>query len=350
MKSKISGLDWLRLAVVGVVFVLLFWSFGEVWGALLWAYVAGVILFRIDNRPAGYVALGLLTLTPIALSLKLDELAEAFAVNVYYLLCIMVFSEIWSNHKLSWPWLENFLDGIMSWVVRWVSKIKDWMWIAGFGLAGLVLVSGRYFVKSEIPHNSFLDMGGMVVLSDVWEQFSSGWFYQFGRAWNILTSNWAVLDTEFLSWIAGDLYLGIKIHQFNSIVIAGIGAIVLYRAIMPKLENRIAGISGQILVALVYALNPFFLSVLSGVIEFGVAYSLLPWIVLAWLRILHRNEVKWWENVLRIIVLGVLVAFATLVSGITLVFTNVLPLLVIMLGMALVNIESKRELLRRGIL
>ena len=37
-------------------------------------------------------------------------------------------------------------------------------------------------------------------------------------------------------------------------------------------------------------------------------------------------------------------------SGITLVFTNVLPLLVIMLGMALVNIESKRELLRRGIL
>ena len=117
MKSKISGLDWLRLAVVGMIFVLLFWSFGEVWGALIWAYVAGVILFRIDNRPAGFLALGLLTLIPIALSLKLDELAEAFAVNVYYLLCIMVFSEIWSNHKLSWPWLENFLDGIVSWVV-----------------------------------------------------------------------------------------------------------------------------------------------------------------------------------------------------------------------------------------
>lgn len=350
MKSKISGLDWLRLAVVGLVFVFLFWSFGEVWGALLWAYVAGVILFRIDNRPAGFLALGLLTLTPIALSLKLDELAEALAVNVYYLLCIMVFSEIWSNHKLSWPWLENFLDRGIAFVVKLFSKIKDWVWIAGFSLVALVLVSGRYFVKSGIPHNSFLDMGGMVVLSDVWEQFRSGWFYQFGRAWNVLTSNWAVLDTEFLSWIAGDFYLGIKIHQFNSIVIAGIGAIVLYRAIMPKLENRIAGVSAQILLVLVYSLNPFFLSVLSGVVEFGVAYSLLPWIVWAWLRILHRSEVKWWENVLRIIVLGVILSFATLVSGITLVFTNVLPLMLIMIGMAFVNIESKRELFRRGIL
>jgi hypothetical protein len=349
MKSKVSGLDWLRLAVVGLVFGFLFWSFGEVWGALLWAYVAGVILFRIDNRSAGFLALGLLTLTPIALSLKLDELAEAFAVNVYYLLCIMVFSEIWNNHKLAWPWLENILDRRISWVVKWLSQIKDWVWVAGFSLISLVLVSGRYFVKSEIPHNSFLDMGGMVVLSDVWEQFSSGWFYQFGRAWNVLTSNWAVLDTEFLSWIAGDFYLGIKIHQFNSIVIAGIGAIVLYLAIMPKLENRIAGISGQILVALVYALNPFYLSVLNGVVEFGVAYSLLPWIVWAWLRIIRRSEVKWWENVLRIIILGVLLAFATLVSGITLVFTNVLPLMVIMLGMALVDIKSRKELIRRGI-
>ena len=158
------------------------------------------------------------------------------------------------------------------------------------------------------------------------------------------------MDTEFLSWIAGDFYLGIKIHQFNSIVIAGIGAIVLYRAIMPKLENRIAGVSAQVLVALIYALNPFFLSVLSGVTEFGVAYSLLPWIVWVWLRIIRNSEVKWWENVLRIIVLGVLVAFATLVSGITLVFTNVLPLMVIMIGVSLVKIESRRELLRRGAL
>lgn len=351
MKSKISGVDWLRLAVVGsCFFVFLFWSFGEVWGALLWSYVAGVILFRIDNRPAGYLSLILLTITPIALALKLDELAEVLAVNVYYLLCIMVFSEIWSGHKLSWPWLENILDRGLSWVIKWLSKIKDWVWIAGFCLVALVLVSGRYFIRYGIPHNSFLDMGGMVVLSDVWEQFRIGWFYQFGRAWNILTSNWAVLDTEFLSWIAGDFYVGIKIHQFNSIVIAGIGAIVLYRAIMPKLENRIAGVSGQILAALVYSLNPFFLSVLNGVIEFGVAYSLLPWIVWAWLRILRRSEVKWWENVLRIIVMGVILSFATLVSGITLVFTNVLPLMVIMIGMALVNIESKRELFRRGIL
>lgn len=350
MKSKVSGLDWLRLAVVGLVFGFLFWSFGEVWGALLWAYVAGVILFRIDNRPAGYVALGLLTLTPIALSLKLDELAEAFAVNVYYLLCIMVFSEIWSNHKLSWPWLENILDRGMSWFVKWVSRVRDWFWIAGLSLVGLVLVSGRYFVKSEIPHNSFLDMGGMVVLSDVWEQFSSGWFYQFGRAWNILTSNWAVLYTEFLGWIAGDFYLGIKIHQFLSIVVAVVGVILLWRSIMPKLENRIAAISAQVLVALIYALNPFYLSILNGVVEFGVAYSLLPWIVWSWLNLLVKKDSSWWEIVLRVIVTGSMLAFATLVSGITLVFTNVLPLAVIMLGMALVKIESRRELIRRGVL
>ena len=350
MKSKISGLDWLRLILVGGVFVVSFWLLGSKWLAFLWAYITGVIVFRTDNRPAGYLSLILLTITPIALALKLDELAEVLAVNVYYLLCIMVFSEIWSGHKLSWPWLENSLDRGLSWVIKWLSKIKDWVWIAGFCLVALVLVSGRYFIRYGIPHNSFLDMGGMVVLSDVWEQFRIGWFYQFGRAWNILTSNWAVLDTEFLSWIAGDFYVGIKIHQFNSIVIAGIGAIVLYRAIMPKLENRIAGVSGQILAALVYSLNPFFLSVLNGVIEFGVAYSLLPWIVWAWLRILRRSEVKWWENVLRIIVMGVILSFATLVSGITLVFTNVLPLMVIMIGMALVNIESKRELFRRGIL
>lgn len=350
MTSKISGLDWLRLAVVVMVFILLFWSFGEVWGALLWAYVAGVILFRIDNKLAGYLALGLLIIIPIALFLKFDELAESLAVNVYYLLCIMVFSEIWSNHKLTWPWLESFLDGIMSWIIKWLSKIKDWMWIAVVCLLSLVLVSGRYFIKSEIPHNSFLDMGGGVVNVDIWKQFSIGWFYQFGQAWNILTSNWAVLDTRILSWLAGDFYLGIKIHQFNSIVIAGIGSIVLYRTIMPKLENRIAGISGQILVALVYALNPFFLSILSGVIEFGVAYSLLPWIIWDWLRIIRKSKVKWWENILRIIVLGVILSFATLVSGITLVFTNVLSLMVIMIGMALVKIKSKRELFRRGIL
>jgi len=350
MKSKVSNLDWLRLSLIFLVFVGYFWFFGGVFAGLLWAYFVGVILFRLDNRLAGYLALGLLTLTPIALSMKLDDLAEDLAVNVYYLLCIMVFSEIWSNHKLAWPWLESILDKSMSVFLSWMSQVKDWFWVSGISLIVLALVSGRYFIKSEIPHNSFLDMGGMVVLSDVWEQFRSGWFYQFGRAWNILTSNWAVLDTEFLSWIAGDFYLGIKIHQFNSIVIAGIGAIVLYRAIMPKLENRIAGISGQILVALIYALNPFFLSILSGVIEFGVAYSLLPWIVWVWLRILDRSEVKWWENVLRIIVLGVILSFATLVSGITLVFTNVLPLMVIMIGASLVKIESRRELLRRGAL
>lgn len=350
MKSKVSGLDWLRLLLVGGVFVLSFWILGSIWLALLWAYIAGVIVFRIDNRPAGYMALVLLTLTPIALALKLDNLAEVFAVNVYYLLCIMVFSEIWSSHKLSWTWLESVLNRFGAWFAGIFSKVPNWLWTVGLGFVSLVLVSGRYFVKSGIPHNSFLDMGGMVVLTDVWKQFSIGWFYQFGRAWNILTSNWAVLDTEFLSWVAGDFYNGIKIHQFMSIIISAWGVIMLWRALMPKFENRVAVVSSQVLVALVYALNPFFLSVLNGVVEFGVAYSLLPWIILAWLKLIQNKSYKWWEFVLRIIITGVMLAFATLVSGITLVFTNVLPLMLIMIGMTLVNLKSRVELLRRGVL
>lgn len=350
MKSKVYGLDWLKLGLVSMAFSGAFIFLGSIWLAFLCAYIAGVIVFRIDNRPAGYLALFLLTLTPIALALKLDALAEAFAVNVYYLLCIMVFSEIWSGHKLTWPWLENILNRFGDWLMSFVAKTPNWLWVLGLGFISLILVSGKYFVSSGIPHNSFLDMGGMVVLTDVWEQFSIGWFYQFGRAWNILTSNWAVLDTEFLGWVAGDFYNGIKIHQFMSIVVAAVGAIMLWRALLPKLEGRVAVVSSQVLVVLVYALNPFYLSILNGVVEFGVAYSLLPWIILAWLKLIQNKSYKWWENVLRIIVMGVILSFATLVSGITLVFTNVLPLMVIMLGFALVNLKSRRELLRRGAL
>jgi len=350
MKSKVSGLDWLKLAVVWLVFGVAFSFWDSVSGSFLWAYLAGVIVFRIDNRPAGYLALVLLTLTPIALSLKLDDLAEGFAVNVYYLLCIMVFSEIWSNHKLSWPWLENYLGRFGNWLVGIFSKIPTWFWVAGLSAISLGLITGWYFIRFNIPHNSFLDMGGMVVLDDVWRQFSIGWFYQFGRAWNILTSNWAVLYTEFLGWIAGDFYLGIKIHQFLSIVIGAWGVIVLWRSLMAKLEDRIASISSQVLVALIYVFNPFYLSVLNGVVEFGVAYSLMPWAVWLWLRLIKDKEGKWWELGLQVIITGVIASFSTFISGITLLFTNVLPLFVIMFGIGLISFESKRELLRRGIL
>jgi hypothetical protein len=133
-------------------------------------------------------------------------------------------------------------------------------------------------------------------------------------------------------------------------VLAAVGVIMLWRALLPKLEGRVAVISSQILVALVYALNPFYLSVLNGVVEFGVAYTLLPWIIFAWLKLLKSSDLKWWEIVLRVIIIGAMLAFATLVSGITLVFTNVLPLMVIMVGMALVNLKSRVELLKRGVL
>ncbi len=351
MNSTMSGLDVFKLILIATVFMIGLFYFGSIWLAVLWAYVGGVVFFRIDSRPAGYLALALLTLTPIALSLKMDELAEALAVNVYYLLCIMVFSEIWSGHKFGWPWFEQILDRLGRRLLKLADKIPNWLWVAGIGLASLVLISGRYFVKSDIPHNSFLDMGGMVVLTDVWRQFSIGWFYQFGRAWNVLTSSWAVLDTELLSWVAGDFYNGIKIHQLVSIVVSAWGAGALFRAINPHQKGKFALISSQVLVGFVYAFNPFFLALLNGVIEFGVAYSLLPWIIWSWLKLISLSkESSRLEIGVRVLVTGVMLSFATVVSGITLVFTNVLPLMVIMAGMGLVHLKSRGELIKRGVL
>jgi hypothetical protein len=193
-------------------------------------------------------------------------------------------------------------------------------------------------------------MGFGVVHTDVWKQFSMGWLSQIGQVLNILASNWSILYTEFFGWITGNFYLGIKLHQFLSIVVGAVGAIILWRAIMPKLEDRVAGISAQVLVALIYVLNPFYLSVLNGVVEFGVAYSLLPWIVWCWLNLIHHRDGKWWQIGLNIISTGVILSFATVVSGITLVFTNIIPLAIIMIGLALVKLNSKQELFRRGIL
>jgi hypothetical protein len=346
MKSEITGLDWVKLAIVLAVFVIAFLLLGSIWSALIWAYVAGVILFRIDNRPAGYIALGLLTLTPIALSLKLDKLAEALAVNVYYLLCIMVFSEIWSGQRWRWQGLENLLDSIGHWTHKQITKIPNYIGIIGILLISLVYVSGKYFFKDAIPHNSFLDMGGGVVHLDVFITFWIGWFYQFGFAWNILTSNWAVLYTHILSFLAGDFYLGIKIHQLISIGIAAVGIIKLMRVVLPQATKNTLGIGVQILATLIYILNPFYLSVLNGVMEFGIAYALLPWIVNDWIWLM-KHKPNWFGLIHRTLVLGIIVALSTLISGITMVFSNIIPLVIIMLGIALIDYKSQRELVRR---
>ena len=346
MKSEITGLDWVKLAIVIAVFVIVFLFLGSILSALIWAYVAGVILFRIDNRPAGYIALGFLTLTPIALFLKLDKLAEALAVNVYYLMCIMVFSEIWSNQRWRWQGLESFLEKAGNWGHKQITKIPNYIWIIGILGLSLVYVSGKYFFKDAIPHNSFLDMGGAVVHFDVFRMFGIGWFYQFGFAWNILTSNWAVLYTHMLSFLAGDFYLGIKIHQLISIGIAAVGIIKLMRVVLPQATKNTFGIGVQILATLIYILNPFYLSVLNGVVEFGIAYALLPWIVNDWIWLM-RHKPNWFGLIHRTLVLGIIVALSTLISGITMVFTNVIPLVIIMLGIALIDYKSQRELVRR---
>jgi hypothetical protein len=312
--------------------------------------LVGVILFRISSEKTLYLALVLLILSPIALSLKLDVLAESLVVNMYFLLCIFIVGEVSRGVGVSWSWLDCLANKIIDRTRGLIVSTPDWVFICIFVIPSLFLISRSYFFTSKIPYNSFLDMGSLIVQTDVIRQFNIGWAYQFGRAWNILTSNWPVLYTEFLGWIARDFYLGIKIHQFLSIVIGAWGVIVLWRSLMVKLEDRIASISSQVLVALIYVFNPFYLSVLNGVVEFGVAYSLMPWIVWSWLRLIRDKEGKWWELGLQVIVTGVLLSFATVVSGITLVFTNALPLFVIMFGIGLISFESKIELLRRGIL
>jgi hypothetical protein len=346
MKSEITGLDWVKLAIIVAVFSFVFLFLGSIWSALIWAYIGAVILFRLDGKYAGYGAITFLILAPISLSLKLDKLAEALAVNVYYLLCIMVFSEIWSGQRWRWQGLENLLDSIGKWVERQITKAPNYMWIIGILVLSLIFVSGKYFFKEGIPHNSFLDMGAGVVHLDVFVTFWIGWFYQFGFAWNILTSNWALLYTNILSFLAGDFYLGIKIHQLLSIGIAAVGIIKLMRAILPQVTKSSLGIGAQILATLIYVLNPFYLSVLNGVVEFGIAYALLPWIINDWIWLM-RHKPNWFGLIHRTLVLGIIVALSTLISGITMVFTNVIPLVIIMLGIALIEYKSPRELLRR---
>lgn len=349
MESNISGLDWFRLMLLILFFGLSFFALGSIWLALLWTYIGAVIVFRLDGKYAGYGALILLILTPIALSLELNELAEVFAVNVFYLMCIMVFSGIWSGQKWRWKWLNQILDRMGQWLTSQAIKVPSLMWVLVILGLALLLVSGRYFIKGDIPHNSFLDMGGGVVHFDVLKIFGIGWFYQLGFAWNILVSNWAVLYTYTLAFLAGDFYLGIKIHQLLSIILAAWGIMVLWRTIAPSIESKITGVSAQILVALVYILNPFYLSVLNGVVEFGIAYSLLPWIIWGWIMIIQSKASRQ-GLLLRILILGVVLSFATLVSGITMVFTNVIPLAIIMLGIAGYGIVSRQELWRRIIL
>jgi hypothetical protein len=341
-----SGLDWIKLVSLIAIFSITFILFGSIWSALIWSYIGAVILFRLDSKYAGYGAIAFLIFAPIALSLKLDELAEIFAVNVFYLMCIMVFSEIWSGQKWRWKGLESSLDKLGNWMERQITKTPHYIWIIGILVLSLIFVSGKYFFKDGIPHNSFLDMGGGVIHLDVLRTFGIGWFYQFGFAWNILTSNWAVLYTNILSFLAGEFYLGIKIHQILSIGIAAVGIIKLMRAILPQVTKSSLGIGVQILATLIYVLNPFYLSVLNGVVEFGIAYALLPWIINDWIWLM-RHKPNWFGLIHRTLVLGIIVALSTLISGITMVFTNVIPLVIIMLGIALIDYKSQRELMRR---
>lgn len=346
MKSSISGLDWVKLMSLIIIFGITFVLFGSIWSALIWAYIATVILFRLDSKYSGYGAILFLILIPIALLFQSKASAEIFALNVFYLMAIMIFSEIWNSKRWQWKWLNTKLDMLGDWVHKYITKIPNYIWIIGILGISLVYVSGKYFFKDAIPHNSFLDMGGGVVHLDAFLTFWIGWFYQFGFAWNILTSNWGVLYTHILSFLAGDFYLGIKIHQLLSIGIAAVGIIKLMRAILPQATKGPLGIGVQILATLIYILNPFYLSVLNGVVEFGIAYALLPWIVNDWIWLM-RHKPNWFGLIHRTLVLGIIVALSTLVSGITMVFSNIIPLIIIMLGIALIDYKSQRELMRR---
>jgi len=348
MKYKVSRLDWIKLAIIWFLFLASFIVFDSVMGSLLWAYVGGVVLFNIGVRVTRCLFFSFLIGVQILLFLGLMELSNGFGVNSYYLLCILIFSELYNNYKFKW--VDTFLNKYFGYILNFLSKIQNRFWGGLFIIMALIGVSGRYFFTSGIPYNSFLDLGGRVVHSDVWKQIGIGWSYQFGMVWNVLSSDLSIIYINTLALFSNSFYLGIKLHQFLSIVVGAVGVIMLWRAIMPKLTDRVAGISAQVLVALIYVLNPFYLSVLNGVVEFGVAYSLMPWIILFWLKLIHNRDGKWWQIVLNIISTGVILSFATVVSGITLVFTNIIPLAVIMLGLALVKLDSKQELFRRVIL
>lgn len=346
MKSEITGLDWVRLWGLIIIFGIVFILLDSIWSALIWTYIWGVISFNINERFITYFTLYLLFFIPITLLFGLNELTNIFIKNIVYLMCIIVFSEIWSGQRWRWKGLESSLEEVGNWGHKQITKIPNYIWLIGILAFSLIFVSGKYFFKDGIPHNSFLDMGGLVIHTDPLAQFTIGWFYNLGFAWNILTSSWGVIYTNMLSFLAGDFYLGIKIHQILSIAIAAMGIIFLFRRILPRGENKLIWISAQILATLIYILNPFYLSVLNGVVEFGIAYSLLPWIIWAWVGIIQNKGILW-ELAVRILILGIILALATLVSSITMVFTNVIPLVIIMLGIILIDYKSPRELMRR---
>jgi hypothetical protein len=84
----ITAQKW-KAAFIVVAFFLIGYA-TDVISGLLWAFFFSFVLYRLDNRIVGVLAILCLTTCPILLALGQDAFAEYMAVFAFFFLCMTV--------------------------------------------------------------------------------------------------------------------------------------------------------------------------------------------------------------------------------------------------------------------
>ena len=333
----------LKLLIVGIVFLIAIYYNWAFWDMIIMLFFSISVLFILDSRYSASLALFFLILTPIFLSLKKDIIAEIFAVNTYYFLVIAVLTQIreLDNFKKEKETqdiiLLNFYKKINNFFIK-RSKI-----IIPLGVLLFILgISTNYFISSGIPHNSFLDMGGNYAYSKkVLEDFLIGWSFDFSFSFNYVVSNLNLFIVQIINIITRDLFITVKLMQFVFIISSFIGIIKLFQYLTKFKPNHIFEYFILFLIGIIYSVNPFFLVVLSGVLEFSLAYASLPWIIYLWLKLLNNEYRNGFAKFYFIVLLGFLVSMTTITGSVLMTFTNGIPLFIFFVTTYVVSFKDK---------
>jgi len=177
-------------------------------------------------------------------------------------------------------------------------------------------------------------------LADLW----SGWSYDFSFAFNYVTSNSNFFIVKIISLVTRGFFSAIKLMQLIFIISSFIGIIKLFQYLTKFKPKQIFEYLILFLIGIIYSFNPFFLVVLSGVLEFSLAYASLPWIVYLWLRLINNEYKNFFTRTYMIILLGVLVSLTTITGSVLMTFTNGIPLLMFFVSSYLISFKGKFNL------
>jgi len=316
------------------------------WDVIIMLYLSISVLFILDSRYSASLALFFLILTPIFLSMKKDIIAEMFAVNTYYFLVIAVFTQIreLDNFKKEKEIQDLIILNIYNKINQFLIKRPKLIIPIG-SLIFILLVSTTYFLSSGIPHNSFLDMGGNYAYSkNVLGDFLISWSFDFSFSFNYVVSNLNLIIVQIINLFTGDLFRTVKLMQLVFIISSFIGIIKLFQYITKFKPTQIFEYLILFLIGVIYSFNPFFLVVLSGVLEFSLAYASLPWIIYIWLRLLNNEYRNSFVRFYLIILLGVLISLSTITGSVLMTFTNGIPLLLFFVATYLISFKNKLNL------